>query len=272
MNETTMTPVGNLVADPEMRYTPQGQPVARFRVASTPRFRDNTTGERKDSEALFLTCNAWRQLAENVAESLERGSRVIVSGRLRQRSDEKDGEKRTVHELEADKIGPSLRNATAKVWKVTRVNGERGPGQPPGRREGRGPVGQPGRRMLLRRAAVLAQVPETPVRTSPPARASLLCTRLTGRAVTQQAAKYASDLLSGDTWIVILGDTARCSVVVLRGRTLEGESAWPNKMASARASADLRAALESRARCSRSHAAFCAPGRADPPGGPPQAP
>jgi single-strand DNA-binding protein len=168
MNETIMTFVGNLVADPEMRYTPQGQPVARFRVTSTPRFRDNTTGERKDSEALFLTCNAWRQLAENVAESLERGSRVIVSGRLRQRSDEKDGEKRTVHELEADKIGPSLRNATAKVSKVTRANGERGPGQPPGRREGRGPVGQPGRRRLLRRAAVLAQVPETPVRTSPP--------------------------------------------------------------------------------------------------------
>jgi single-strand DNA-binding protein len=123
MNETTMTLVGNLVADPELRYTPQGQPVARFRVASTPRFRDNATGEWKDGEALFLTCNAWRQLAENVAESLERGSRVIVTGRLRQRSYEKDGEKRTVYELEVDEIGPSLKNATAKISKVTRSSG-----------------------------------------------------------------------------------------------------------------------------------------------------
>jgi single-strand DNA-binding protein len=123
MNETTMTIAGNLVADPELRYTPQGQPVARFRVASTPRFRDNATGEWKDGEALFLTCNARRQLAENAAESLDRGSRVIVSGRLRQRTYQKDGEKRTVYELEADEIGPSLRNATAKVSKVTRTSG-----------------------------------------------------------------------------------------------------------------------------------------------------
>ena len=128
MNETTMTIVGNLVADPELRYTPQGQPVTRIRVASTPRYRDNATGEWKDSEALFLTCNAWRQLAENVAESLERGSRVIVSGRLRQRSYEKDGEKRTVYELEVDDVGPSLRSATAKVQKATRTTATVGNG------------------------------------------------------------------------------------------------------------------------------------------------
>jgi single-strand DNA-binding protein len=128
MNETTMTIVGNLVADPELRYTPQGQPVTRIRVASTPRYRDGATGEWKDGEALFLTCNAWRQLAENAAESLERGSRVIVSGRLRQRSYEKDGEKRTVYELEADEIGPSLRNATAKVANATRTTAAAGNG------------------------------------------------------------------------------------------------------------------------------------------------
>jgi len=129
MNETTMTLVGNLVADPELRYTPQGQPVARFRVASTPRFHDKASGEWKDGEALFLTCNAWRQAGENAAESLERGSRVIVIGRLRQRTYEKDGEKRTVYELEVDEVGVSLRNATAKVTKATRTstgNGGRG--------------------------------------------------------------------------------------------------------------------------------------------------
>jgi len=128
-NDTTMTLVGNLVADPELRYTPAGQPVARIRVASTPRFRDNATGEWKDGESLFLTCNAWRQLAENVAESLERGSRVIVTGRLRQRSYEKDGEKRTVYELEADEVAVSLRNATAKVAKVDRAKVADGNGQ-----------------------------------------------------------------------------------------------------------------------------------------------
>jgi single-strand DNA-binding protein len=113
--------VGNLVADPELRYTPQGQPVARFRVASTPRYYDKASGEWKDGEALFLTCNAWRQAGENAAESLERGSRVIVTGRLRQRTYEKDGEKRTVYELEVDEVGVSLRNATAKVTKTERV-------------------------------------------------------------------------------------------------------------------------------------------------------
>ena len=127
--DTQITIAGNLVDDPELRFTPAGQPVARFRVASTPRFRDNSTGEWKDGDSLFLTCNVWRQAAENVAESLTRGMRVIVSGRLRQRSYEtKEGEKRTVYEVEVDDVGPSLRNASAKVNKVARSNGNGGQG------------------------------------------------------------------------------------------------------------------------------------------------
>jgi single-strand DNA-binding protein len=119
--DTQITIAGNLVDDPELRFTPAGQPVARFRVASTPRFRDNSTGEWKDGDSLFLTCNVWRQAAENVAETLQRGMRVIVSGRLRQRSYEtKEGEKRTVYEVEVDDVGPSLRNASAKVTKAVR--------------------------------------------------------------------------------------------------------------------------------------------------------
>jgi len=122
--DTQITIVGNLVGDPELRYTPTGQAVATFRVASTPRFRDNTTGEWKDGDSLFLTCNVWRQAAENVAESLQRGMRVIVSGRLRQRSYEtREGEKRTVYEIEVDEVGPSLRSASAKVVKSNRSGG-----------------------------------------------------------------------------------------------------------------------------------------------------
>jgi single-strand DNA-binding protein len=125
--DTQITIAGNLVDDPELRFTPAGQPVARFRVASTPRFRDNTSGEWKDGDSLFLTCNVWRQAAENVAESLTRGMRVIVSGRLRQRSYEtKEGEKRTVYEVEVDDVGPSLRNASAKVNRVARSGGDGG--------------------------------------------------------------------------------------------------------------------------------------------------
>jgi single-strand DNA-binding protein len=125
--DTQITIAGNLVDDPELRFTPAGQPVARFRVASTPRFRDNATGEWKDGDSLFLTCNVWRQAAENVAESLTRGMRVIVSGRLRQRSYEtKEGEKRTVYEVEVDDVGPSLRNASAKVNRVARSGGAGG--------------------------------------------------------------------------------------------------------------------------------------------------
>src|SRR5512135_3911742 len=148
--DTQITIVGNLVGDPELRYTPTGQAVATFRVASTPRFRDNTTGEWKDGDSLFLTCNVWRQAAENVAESLTRGMRVIVSGRLRQRSYEtKEGEKRTVYEVEVDDVGPSLRNASAKVNRVARSgagDGGYGGGQRSsgGRSSGGGQGGQGG--------------------------------------------------------------------------------------------------------------------------------
>jgi single-strand DNA-binding protein len=122
--DTTITVIGNLTDDPELRFTPSGAAVAKFRVASTPRFLDRQSGEWKDGEPLFLSCTAWRQAAENVAESLQRGARVIVSGRLRQRSYEtKEGEKRTVIELEVDEIGPSLRYATAKVQKMSRSSG-----------------------------------------------------------------------------------------------------------------------------------------------------
>jgi single-strand DNA-binding protein len=122
--DTQITIAGNLVDDPELRYTQTGQAVAKFRVASTPRFRDNATGEWKDGDSLFLSCNVWRQAAENVAESLQRGMRVIVSGRLRQRSYEtREGEKRTVYEVEVDDVGPSLRNASAKVTRSSRSGG-----------------------------------------------------------------------------------------------------------------------------------------------------
>ena len=122
--DTTITVIGNLTDDPELRFTPSGAAVAKFRVASTPRFLDKASGEWKDGEPLFLSCTVWRQVAENVAESLQRGARVIVSGRLRQRSYEtKEGEKRTVIELEVDEIGPSLRYATAKVQKMSRSGG-----------------------------------------------------------------------------------------------------------------------------------------------------
>ncbi|MGB3483424.1 MAG: single-stranded DNA-binding protein [Mycobacterium sp.] len=127
--DTVITVIGNLTADPELRFTPSGAAVANFTVASTPRQFDRQTNEWKDGEALFLRCNIWREAAENVAESLTRGSRVIVSGRLKQRSFEtREGEKRTVVELEVDEIGPSLRYATAKVNKASRSGGGGGGG------------------------------------------------------------------------------------------------------------------------------------------------
>ena len=130
--ETTITVIGNLTDDPELRFTPAGVAVAKFRVASTPRIKDRQSGEWKDGEPLFLSCNLWRQAAENLAESLPRGARVIVSGRLRQRSYEtREGEKRTVYELEVDEIGPSLRYATAKVQRMRRSSATGG-GQPTG--------------------------------------------------------------------------------------------------------------------------------------------
>ncbi|GAA0469467.1 MULTISPECIES: single-stranded DNA-binding protein [Streptomyces] len=118
--ETVITVVGNLVDDPELRFTPSGAAVAKFRVASTPRTFDRQTNEWKDGESLFLTCSVWRQAAENVAESLTRGTRVIVQGRLKQRSyEDREGVKRTVYELDVDEVGASLRNATAKVTKTS---------------------------------------------------------------------------------------------------------------------------------------------------------
>jgi len=125
--DTIITVIGNLTADPELRFTPSGAAVANFTVASTPRMFDRQTNEWKDGEALFLRCNIWREAAENVAESLTRGSRVIVSGRLKQRSFEtREGEKRTVVELEVDEIGPSLRYATAQITRAAGGGGGRG--------------------------------------------------------------------------------------------------------------------------------------------------
>src|SRR6266487_4284586 len=122
--ETVITVVGNLTADPELRFTPSGAAVASFTIASTPRTFDRNSNEWKDGEALFLRCSIWRQAAENVAESLQRGMRVVASGRLKQRSFEtREGEKRTVIELDVDEVGPSLKYATAKVNKVSRGTG-----------------------------------------------------------------------------------------------------------------------------------------------------
>jgi len=119
--ETVVTLVGNLVDDPELRFTPSGAAVANFRIASTPRTYDRQSGEWKDGESLFLSCSVWRQAAENVAESLQRGMRVIVQGRLKSRSyDDREGNKRTVFEVDVDEVGPSLRSATAKVTKAMR--------------------------------------------------------------------------------------------------------------------------------------------------------
>ena len=119
--ETTITIVGNLTADPELRFTPSGAAVANFTVASTPRTFDRQSNEWKDGETLFMRCSIWRDAAENIAESLHRGTRVIVTGRLKSRSYEtKEGEKRTVIELEVDEVGPSLRYASAKVTKAER--------------------------------------------------------------------------------------------------------------------------------------------------------
>lgn len=139
--ETTLTVVGNLTGDPELRFTNSGVAVTNFTVASTPRFYDRQAGEWKDGEALFLRCTIWRQAAENVAESLSKGARVVVQGRLRQRSFEtREGEKRTVVELEADEVGPSLRYATAKVNKVSRASAG-GTGEPGGVLAGDDPWG-----------------------------------------------------------------------------------------------------------------------------------
>ncbi|MDN6387119.1 MAG: single-stranded DNA-binding protein [Corynebacterium sp.] len=148
--DTPITVVGNLVADPELRYTPSGSAVANFRVASTPRRYDSQSNQWVDGEALFLQCNVWRQAAENVANSLTKGDRVIVNGRLRQRSFEtREGEKRTVFEVEVDEVGPSLKYATSQVTKTPRQGGNfggnqgGGQGNPGGQQGNQGGFGGP---------------------------------------------------------------------------------------------------------------------------------
>ncbi|MBD8871029.1 single-stranded DNA-binding protein [Nocardioides donggukensis] len=122
--ETVITVVGNLVDDPELRFTPSGAAVANFRIASTPRTFDRQTNDWKDGDALFLSCAVWRQAAENVAESLQKGMRVVVQGRLKSRQYEtREGEKRTVFEIDVDEVGPSLKYATAKVTRTQRSGG-----------------------------------------------------------------------------------------------------------------------------------------------------
>jgi single-strand DNA-binding protein len=131
--DTPITLVGNLVADPELKFTQSGAAVAKFRIASTPRKFDKDTNQWVDGESLFMTCSVWRQAAENVAESLRSGMRVIVTGVLKQRSYEtSEGEKRTVYEVDAEEVGPSLRSATASVNKVTRSGGGAAGGFAPG--------------------------------------------------------------------------------------------------------------------------------------------
>lgn len=143
--ETVITVVGNLVADPELRFTPSGAAVANFRIASTPRIFDRQSNQWVDGEALFLACNVWRQAAENVAETLTKGMRVIVQGRLKQRSYEtREGEKRTVFELEVDEVGPSLRYATAQVNRASSGGGNYGGGFGGGQSQPQAPAsGQP---------------------------------------------------------------------------------------------------------------------------------
>jgi single-strand DNA-binding protein len=145
--ETPITVVGNLTADPELRFTPSGAAVANFTVASTPRTFDRQTNEWKDQETLFLNCSVWRQAAENAAESLTRGMRVIVQGRLKARSYEtREGEKRTVFEIDVEEVGPSLKMATAKVQKTSRSGGGQGFGgdDPWASNQGSGQGGQGG--------------------------------------------------------------------------------------------------------------------------------
>jgi single-strand DNA-binding protein len=143
--ETIITVVGNLVDDPELRFTPSGAAVAKFRVASTPRVFDRDTSEWKDGEGLFLTCSVWRQAAENAAESLQRGTRVIVQGRLKQRSyEDREGVKRTVYELDVEEVGPSLKSASAKVTKNAKGAGQGQGGWGGGQQGGQQSAGQGG--------------------------------------------------------------------------------------------------------------------------------
>ena len=150
--ETTITLVGNLTADPELRFTPSGAAVANFTVASTPRTFDRNTNEWRDGDAMFLNCAVWRQAAENVAESLQKGMRVIVQGRLKSRSYEtREGERRTVFEIDVDEIGPALRYATAKVYRNASGGGGGGGRPSGGSQVAASEWRQPGWRRLRRR-------------------------------------------------------------------------------------------------------------------------
>jgi single-strand DNA-binding protein len=142
--DTVITVIGNLVDDPELRFTPSGAAVANFRIASTPRTFDKQSNEWKDGETLWLGCSVWRQAAENVAESLTKGTRVIVQGRLKSRSYEtREGEKRTVFEIDVEEVGPSLRSATAKVNRASRSGGSSYGNQSGGQSGGQSTGGQP---------------------------------------------------------------------------------------------------------------------------------
>ena len=162
--ETVITVVGNLVDDPELRFTPSGAAVANFRIASTPRTFDRQSNEWKDGEALFLSCSVWRQAAENVAESLQKGMRVVVQGRLKQRSYEtREGEKRTVVELDVEEVGPSLKYATAKVARVQRSGGGGGYGSQGG---GGGTTRGPPARLRAASPLAVSPVPASPAAVS----------------------------------------------------------------------------------------------------------
>ena len=138
-NDTVLTVIGNLTADPELRFTQSGVAVASFTIASTPRTFDRQSNEWKDGEALFMRCSIWRDAAENVASSLEKGARVVAQGRLKQRSfTDKEGNNRTVIEMDVDEIGPSLKYATADVTKVKKGEGGKGGGKPSGKSESKG--------------------------------------------------------------------------------------------------------------------------------------
>lgn len=169
--DTNITVVGNMVADPELRFTPAGAAVANFRVASTPRRYNSQTNQWEDGEAMFLTCNVWRQAAENVAETLSKGVRIIVTGRLKQRSFQtREGENRTVFEIDVDEVGPSLRYATAQVNRNPREGGGNYGGGQQQRSNNKNQGGFGGQQQQQQQSQQQNQVPaEDPWNSAPPA-------------------------------------------------------------------------------------------------------
>ena len=195
--DTIITVIGNITGDPELRFTPSGAAVANFTVASTPRQFDRQSNEWKDGETLFMRCSVWRDAAENVAESLARGTRVIVSGRLKSRSYEtKEGEKRTVVEMEVDEVGPSLRYATAKVNRTQRGGGGGGGGF--GGQQGGGPVASAVSRAAASRAVARRTATRGPlVRRAPAARAPRAAARRAAGATPRRTTSLPSDPATG---------------------------------------------------------------------------